>query len=511
MPVDTQHPTYKRMLPTWRMCRDVAGGQRAMHDAGTLYLPKLSGETQKDYDARKARALFFNATWRTIAGLSGMLMRKPPTLKLSPLAEAMMSDVTQSGIPFANLAAKVVEECLTVGRVGVMVDYPPRNTALELTVAQVEAEGLRPKAALYQTEAILNWGVRWIRNKARLSKVVLQESVDIVDPLDEFTVTTEARWRVLDLAPPPAVKGEERPALAYRVRMFKKEKKADVLLSTDWPVMNGKLLEYIPFQFIGVDNTTPDVEEPPLVDLVYANWSHYLSTADIEHGAHKTALPQPYVTGLDTTPAATADNPGGYKKPVFYMGGSDLWTFPNPESEVGMLEYNGTGLEAIEKRLERKEKHMAVLGARMLEDQKKGVETAEVAGMHRSGEQATLSSQGNTASSGLRQILAWFDEWAGGPGGDTVECALNDEFLPTKMTPEELAGLVASWQSGALSPEELFHNMQTGGVIRETTDFETHSAQIENQAPRMSPVLPQPNPDDEPEGGPEKKPPPAAK
>lgn len=503
MPVDTQHPTYKAMLPTWRMCRDMAGGQRAVHAAGETYLPKLSGETKADYDARKARALFFNATWRTIAGLSGMLMRKPPTVKLSALAEAMLADVTQSGIPFNNLAASVVEECLTVGRVGLMVDYPARDVAAELTIAQVEAEGLRPKVVLYQTESILNWGSRWIKNKSVLSKVVLKESAEIPDAKDEFVVTTETRYRVLDLAPVGDV-------LAYRVRVFKKEGVADVLVEgPSFPLMNGKPLEFIPFQFIGVDGTTPNVEEPPLVDLVYANWSHYLSVADIEHGAHKTALPQPWISGIDTPAAAGPDSPAP-KPPVFYMGGSHIWTFPNPESTAGMLEYNGVGLEAIEKRLERKEKHMAVLGARMLEDQKKGVETAEVAGMHRSGEQATLSSQGNTAGMGLRQVLAWFDQWAGGEGGESVECALNDEFLPTKMTPQELAGLVSAWQMGALSPEELFRNMQAGGVIAEEVDYETHTAQIENQAPRLSPSAPPLDPNaPDPDADPGDKTPPA--
>lgn len=508
MPVNTEHPTYKAMLPVWRTCRDVAGGQRAMHAGGVLYLPKLSGESAKDYEARKARALFFNATWRTIAGLGGMLMRKDPTIKVSALAEPMLADVTQSGVPMVNLAALVVEECLTVGRVGLMVDYPARDASRALTVAEVEAAGLRPKVAVYRAETIINWGERWINNRCVLSKVVLAESAELPGA-DEFESASEPRWRVLDLAPPPPPVGPTAaagPALAYRVRVFKRVNKTDVLVEgPSFPLMDGKPLEFIPFQFIGVDNITPAVDEPPLVDLVYANVSHYQSTADIEHGAHKTALPQPYVTGVD--PAGGADSPQGARKPVFYMGGSDLWTFPSADSQVGMLEYSGTGLEAIEKRLERKEQHMAVLGARMLEDQKKGVETAEVAGMHRSGEQATLSSQGKTASSGLRQVLDWFDRWAGGPGGETVECALNDEFLPARLTPQELAGLVSAWQQGALSPEELFNNMQKGGVIRETTDYAAHQTQIENQPPRLSAGAPT----DPPAGGPGEKTPAVAK
>jgi hypothetical protein len=255
-----------------------------------------------------------------------------------------------------------------------------------------------------------------------------------------------------------------------------------------FPLMNGKRLEYIPFVFIGVDNTTPAVVEPPLVDLVYTNLSHYQSTADVEHGAHKTAMPQPWANGM-RAPAAGApgDNPQGAKAPTFYMGGGEIWLHPSETGQFGMLEYTGQGLEAIEKRLDKKEKHMAVLGARMLEDQKKEAETAETAAMHRSGEQSTLATQAKTAASGIRQALAWFDEWAGGTGGEAVEFALNDEFLPVAMTAQDLTALVSSWQQGAFTDQDLFDRLQSGGLIRDDKKFEEWDAQRATQPPRLSP------------------------
>lgn len=503
MPVNTQHPDYKAMAPTWRLMRDVAGGQKAMHAAGETYLPKLAGETTTQYKARKARALFFNATWRTIAGLRGMLMRKEPTSKVASGTEPMLEDVTQSGLSLEDLAALVAGEVLTVGRLGLLVDYPTTTVAADgtLTVAQAEALNMRPKMAVYLAENIINWETRWVRNKNVLTRVVLVESASVAGK-DEFEVVTEPRYRVLDLAAPQVPAGVDPatlPSLAYRVRVFRPTGKKDEfeLVSTAYPLMNGKPLEYVPFEFVGVDNTTPQVEDPPLVDLAYVNVSHYQSTADVEHGAHKTALPQPYALGIDgSTGPATADNPNGRAKPTFYMGGSEIWLHPDKDGGFGMLEYNGTGLGAIETRLESKESQMAVLGARMLEEQKAGVEAAETATIHRSGEQATLASMGKTASSGIRQALAWFDEWAGGAGGDSVEFALNDEFMPVGMTAADLSALVAAWQGGALSPEELFAKMQKGGVIRETTDYATHQSQIENQPPRLQAGAP-----DDDEGG----------
>lgn len=484
MPVNSQHADYAAMLPVWQTCRDVAGGQRQVHKAAEKYLPRLKGESNEDYEARKARALFFNATWRTIAGLVGLLFRKDPTYKVSTPAEPMLEDVTQTGIGLVGLARKISEDCLKVGRVGLLVDYPKNDTE-GLTVADVEALNMRPKMATYAAETIINWSTAWIANKCVLSRVVLTESATLPGA-DEFTSKSETRYRVLDLAEMPVAADGTGGGYAYRVRVFRKGKnnKDELVEGPFFPKMGGKVMSFIPFVFIGVDNTTPAIEEPPLVDLVYANISHYQSTADVEHGAHKTALPQPYATGLEA--GGDPDKPGA--KPAFYMGGGELWMHPLAEGTFGMLEYQGKGLDAIEKRLERKEKHMAVLGARMLEEQKRQVETAEAAGIHRSGEQATLATQGKTVGEGLEIALAWFDLWAGGSG--EVEFALNDDFLPVGLSAQEITALVGAWQQGTLSSEELFVKFQKGGVIRETTDYATHEAQVQNAGPRLAPAAP---------------------
>ncbi len=490
MPVDTQHPDYTANLPVWRKCRDVAQGQRAVHAGDELYLPKLDGENVKNYKRRKARALFFNATWRTIAGLLGMVFRKDPVFKVSGGGvEELLDDVTQSGIDLVRLAFQATRECLTVGRFGILVDFPRTAIAegAAVTVAMTEALNLHPKMAPYLAESIINWRSSWINNKYVLDRVVLRENVE-VQGKDEFDVGIRTQYRVLDLVQVKGEKPDDAPRMAYRVRVFIKEQKADKLIDGPFfPLMDGKPLDFLPFQFIGVDTTTPDVEEPPLVDLVDANVSHYQSTADVEHGAHKTALPQPWAAGL--SPDGGMDERGVAKsKPTFYMGGGDLWMHPDIGGTFGMLEYTGTGLEAIEKRLARKEAYMAVLGARMLEDQKRAVETAETAGIHRAGEQSALVTQAKTISEGVNTALGWYDLWAGGSG--VTEFDLNNELVPPGLTAQEITALVGAWQAGGLSPQELFAKFQSGGVVAETADFETHDAQIENQVPRLGPAMP---------------------
>jgi hypothetical protein len=85
----------------------------------------------------------------------------------------------------------------------------------------------------------------------------------------------------------------------YRVCVFADGahgKDGDVLLSEVYPLMNGKPLDFIPFTFLSTDDNTAEVDEPPLIDLVNVNLSHYRTCADLEHGAHFTGLPTPYIT-----------------------------------------------------------------------------------------------------------------------------------------------------------------------------------------------------------------------
>src|SRR3970040_2781128 len=93
MPVNTQHPEYKAMLPKWERCRTVASGVESGHAAGEKYLSKLKSQPQSDYDVYRLRTVFYNATWRTIAGLVGMLFRKPPTIEVPPSVEPLLEDV----------------------------------------------------------------------------------------------------------------------------------------------------------------------------------------------------------------------------------------------------------------------------------------------------------------------------------------------------------------------------------------------------------------------------------
>ena len=460
MGVSTKHAEYQAMAATWRKCRDCAAGQKAVHAAAETYLAKLKDQTKEDYAAYVARATFYNAFWRTVAGMKGLLFRDDPQIAVPSVAEPMLADVTMGGVPLATFGQMLADEVMTTGRVGVLADYPA--TPIGTTLADAKQMNLRPTLALYKAESIINWRMGRINNQHVVTMVVLEEQHTEQAADDEFGTVGETRYRVLDLA-----EGK------YRVRVFRvNDKGEDEQIEPDmFPLMGNQTMGFIPFVFLGPDDTTPTVYDPPLIDLADMNLSHYRTTADLEHGAHFTGLPTPIVSGY--TPEKEGEK--------LYIGSTAAWVFPDPQAKVTYLEFTGQGLGALERLLDRKEQQMAVLGARMLEAQKRAVESAESAAIHRKGEESILSGVASVLSQGMTRVLEWFAAFAGAAG--EVKFEINKDFLPVGMTPQMLTALVQSWQGGAISSQALFENLKAGQFYEPDATFEEEEARIKSGGP----------------------------
>ena len=460
MAVEKPSAEYRKFEPLWKKCRDVDAGQDAMHEAGHLYIPQLKEQLTADYLAYVRRGPFFNATGRAVAGLVGMLFRQPPVVEVPPSIKDYLDDITMSGKSALKLAEEMSKEEVLMGRSGLLVDYPvaPIEGA---TLADAIALNLRPTIHLYKAESIID--ARWSRvaNATVLTMVRLKESVALPGD-NEFEEKFEDRYRVLDLS-----NG------VYRVRIYKVDKptgsnmaNVDVLLNEFTPLMAGKPLNFIPFEI------EQDIEEPPLLDLVNMNISHYMTMVDYEHGCHFTGLPQAWIAGH------SMEIPGE----KLSVGGPTAWVFPNPaaKAEYLSLQHDFVALAA---NLTRKENQMAILGARMLEPQRRGVEAPETAAIHRKSEESALSDLAQEISTRFARALQWFSDWAGASGEVTFE--VNRDFYPTAMTPQQLTALVAGWQAGAFSDQVLFDNLQQGDIIDSDMTLEEEQARMANQAPKL--------------------------
>lgn len=463
--VNTHHKDFDRYSPKWERCRAASDGQDAVHGAGEKYLPKLKDQEDADYRSYVQRAGFYNATWRTIGGLLGMMFRKPPMVELPSAIESYLPDIDMAGTSLETCARKVALEVLEVGRVGIMVDHPSVEGATPLTVAAAQTQGLRPMITTYRAECIVNWQYRRIRNRWMLAKVVLKEQAE--EPDGEFKVKCVDQWRVLDL--------DETDQ--YRVRLFRKAVAGKtgefVQVGGDvFPLLGGARLGFIPFYIVGPDGVDSELDEPPLIDLVDVNLSHYRTNADYEHGCHFTGLPTAVVSGY--TP--DTENPE-----KFYIGSTAAWVFPDPQASATFLEFTGQGLSALKENLDRKEQQMAILGARMLFAEKRAAEAAETAAIHRTSENSVLASIATAVSEALEAALTTFAEWAGAPG--EVKYQLNRDYNPAMLSAQDLTALLKAVQMGEMSSESFFDLLQRADVVDSELSFEEERERIGSQGP----------------------------
>jgi hypothetical protein len=471
MPIEDTHKQYKVHQGQWTRCRDAISGTDAVKNKGTTYLPKLDGQDADEYAAYKKRALFYGASRRTVAGLLGSVMRRRPEVAF--YNKTFLQSATIDGDSFMVLCEYTLREQLSTGRLGLLVD--------------AQAEGSDPYIATYTAESIRNWKTAMIDGRRELVQVVLSETYetpatnDNTGRPDEFTVETNVQYRVLEL-----VRDGPTGALVYQQRLFRQEKAGDGSKG-QWvevrsipgpdgtaqeypfrPSKRGAAFTYIPFVIINTTDLSPDVAEPPLLDLVDVNLSHYRTAADLEHGAHYTALPTAWVAGFDN-------------KATLRIGSQTAWVSDNADAKAGFLEFEGQGLDSLRNLMDDKEQMMAVLGSRMLEDQKKAAEAEGTMKLRTAYESGSLVSIANMAGEGLAKALTFVAEWMGETSDNKVK--FNTDFVAARMMPNELLSLIQALQAGAITTEIFMWNLEQGEMLPPGLDATTAAQKLDLENP----------------------------
>ncbi len=467
MPVQSTHPDYDANLVAWQRARDVIAGEDAVKTAGIKYLPRLDSQTDDEYVAYKMRAAFFNATARIADGYVGRIFRREPTFKLPDTSagigralDAFVADADLLGTPMSAYAKHVTHEVIAVGRAGTLVDW------------EDEAEQ-RAFVVIYETEQIINWHSQRVNGRNVLTLVVLKEhgknlqqnTSNGEQPADVFQPESVEQLRVLKLVPDATPAADGSTPWSYQVELWQQQPGKSKRSKTEWAVVDsrtplrlGKPLPLIPFVFHGPKHSRPKVDKLPLADIITINLDHYRLNADYKHGLHFTALPTAWVSGFDKTSSLR-------------IGSSTAWVAETPGATAGYLEFHGQGLTTFERAMTQDEQLMAVLGSRMMEEQKRVGETAASIELRQSGENAVLSAVSLSISESLSQVLRWVYWWnstettPGDIGDKTVLVSLNADFSLNGMASTEIAAVVAAWKAGAISQDTMFDLFRMGDVL----------------------------------------------
>lgn len=448
MAVTYTHAQYTARNYQWTRCRDTASGSDAVKHAGPKYLPMLSGQTVNEYDSYRKRSLFFGATKRTLAGLLGAVFRKKPAVEFSD--EDWLEDDLFDGSPFTVFAQHVTREVLNVGRIGVLVDASTDSLAQAYVTS-------------YLAENITNWKTQTIGGKQMLTQVVLKE--EYLHAVDEFESEHKTQYRVLDIVDGKYTQRLFRQAPGGKLDYSEVQGEVDGVTYPVVPLMNGLSLDHIPFIFINAVDLTADTCDPPMLELVDINLSHYMNSADLEHGLHFTGLPTPVFCGF---PQDT----------VIKIGSSTGIVSTDPASKANYLEFSGSGLSSLRDSMLEKQNMMAVVGARMLEQQKRSAEAENTVRMRMSGENSALLSIVRMVNAGLTKVLQEAAAWLKASDLD-IAVQLNTDLVSAKLTPQELTSLMGAWQQGAITQRTFLYNLEAGELLPPGTTAEDEADLLE--------------------------------
>ena len=436
-----------------------------------MYLPRPSGMNDNDFSDYKTRAQFFNAVGRTLDGLAGMLNRKPCIVNVPKGMEKYLDNVDGKGHSFSQFVDMVCKDSLITGWGGLLVDMPQSDNTV--SQADFEKNGLYAYMVYYKAEAITKY--LW-KEKGRfnnLKYVILKEPTEVET---EGTFNTEIKdyWRVLQLD----------ESGKYKQSLYN-----DLLVPVfeTFPKWKQGTFSEIPFYFTSV-NTEP--EEPMLSDLVNVNLSHYRKSADYENGLHWTGVATPYERGW--LPETKYDEKGNeIAQEPMKLGGTQFLYFPPGTEQVGYLEFSGNGLGQISQAMDKDEERMAILGARIIAQQKKGVEAAETAKIHNAAENSVLASFANNMSKTFSKALRYYLMLTTGKDipQEDVSVHINTDYDVSTMSPAELTALVSLWQSGGIAKSDLFRNLKEGEILDADRKIDEMNEEIEEEQKQRMPVL----------------------
>lgn len=453
-------PQLKKLLPQYKLIDDAIEGETAIKDASIVYLPMpnasdTSAANKARYKAYLQRAVFYNATRRTLNGLIGQVFMRDAVINVPAQLEVTVADASGSGISLEQQIKSTLEYALAFSRAGLLVDYP--QTEGGASVADLESGRIRPTISNYKPWHVVNWRVRDIGAETVLSLVVLLEAYTFDD--DGFEVKTAAQFRVLRLT----------ETNQYTVQIYRQA------MPTAWderkmPLGNftaateeitpldasGTPFNEIPFTFIGSENNDSEPDSPSFYDLASLNLAHYRNSADYEESCYVVGQPTPVLIGLseqwfkDVLGGVVAfGSTGGIPLPV----GADAKLLQATENTM------------IKEAMETKERQMVALGAKLVEQQSVQ-RTAFETKVEMTAESSTLATVTKNVEAGYLAALQWCAQFVGADAG-TIEVNLNTDFDVSSMTPEERSQVLKEWQAGALTFTEMRAALRKGGTATE--------------------------------------------
>lgn len=470
--VTTKHADYQCAQPKWKKCEDAAAGEDAVKAAKEAYLPRPnptenSLENLERYKHYVQRAVYYNATGRTLQGLLGLAFTEPATVDLPPAMAYAEDDISGSGLPLLQHAQGALAEILKTGRCGLLVDYPPVDA--QVSLADKAAGDVRPTVTFYPASAIVNWRTERRAGKTILSMVVLQETYETANG---FASTQKTQYRVLRL-----------DGGYYSVELYQ-QTQAATNGAIEWTLVDlyapkrgdGNAWTEIPFQFIGAQNNDWNVDPAPLYDIATVNIAHYRNSADYEDSVYVVGQPQFWMSGLSIEWRDHLEKQGTY------LGARSVLLLPAGGS-AGCIQANPNTL--AKEAMSDKEAQMAALGARLVQEAT-SVKTATQINSEDAIAHSVLAMCCTNLNAAYTQALEWFAAFDNIEGAPAL--SIPTDFSSYTLDAQTLIALIQGVQTGNIPQTDLWARLRAAGIISATKTDDAVREEIETQMPTSGPA-----------------------
>lgn len=489
-------PEYRVNLELWRMVNDVCAGEHAVKRKGTRYLPRpnpsdISAEANTRYAQYLSRAVFYNATGRTLSAMVGMAFKSWPTITLPDAIADLSGDIDGAGLSIVSQAQATMGQVLKTGRAGLLVDYPPVST--DTSKADQLDSGIRATVNYYPADAIINWRTERVNGVRHLKLVVLREQFD---KIGAFTLEPVTQYRVLKIDDLTDADGNVIKAGAYKVEVWQLGGEGSAswhVVEEYWPKDGfGNLWTEIPFAFVGAVRNTPDLEAysefasyaltlpdmtvSPLYDLAVLNIGHYRNSADYEESVFFSGQPQAWISGLteEWRDKLVADG--------IQIGARSIIPLPQGgKFGIEQAKPNQLAYEAMQT----KERQMFAMGARLLEPDTQA-KTATQAKFEAGKDHSVLSLVCDNVSDAYTTALQWAALFNGAADWDEALLSIDTEFVVNGLDAPSITAALASWQAGAIPDGDLWALFRKTGLIDPSKDDEEVREEIDAQTPKGS-------------------------
>lgn len=466
--VEKRHESWTRQRKAVKRNRDVTSGPEAVRQGRETYLPRLSGHSR----TAQGNALY-EAFWRQgwCPPFAGRTLENLVALATSHEAQILPADdewvrtraarITGAlrRVTCQDLIKRGVSEVMTTGVYGYFVDYGVPTRPAAVAAEGAADPGRRFFIRPYIFESIINWG-EWEIGGWSYPWIVLLENVKVFDPAEPFSNRSEPLYLVLAIDPETGFYYQQQCRSIPGSKTLQPIVRLDGANATDehgrfFPLRDNVPLSEIPFFWAGVKDNDSELDPPPITGLCEVALQMYFRRT-----SRNNAL-------------STSENPTFITK-----GNIKSKTGKSGELEMGagaviQFDENGdakfVGLEntlaASDTELDRLFREAVAEGARLLEVEKRAVESAETHKGRKEGQVSTVGAVLANVCRALSDAFTFGAWWEGRADGFKVEVKPDSSMGELSMSPEDAEKWAQLWILGAITYEELRVKLAQGGAV----------------------------------------------